>query len=124
MNGIGSLYITNLMNMQKILSSVIIVVNQIVLLMDGIQMVETQDFLYGSKDKIRFSMTSKSGHHHDKESFFEGIINSFNRRYMETQSEWIREWIEGFMVEKECSLCHGARMNEKVLNVLIMKHLN
>ena len=38
---------------------------------------------------------------------------------METQSEWIREWIEGFMVEKECSACHGARMNESVLNVLI-----
>ena len=75
--------------------------------------------LYGAKDKIRFIMTSKSGHKHDKVSLYEGVITAFNRRYMETQSEWIREWIEGFMVEQECSLCNGARLNEKVLNVLI-----
>ena len=75
--------------------------------------------LYGSPDLISFKMQSKSGRNHDKTTYFEGVVNSFNRRYMETQSEWIREWIEGFMVEKECSACHGARMNESVLNVLI-----
>lgn len=75
--------------------------------------------LYGSPDLINFKMQSKSGRNHDKTTYFEGVVNSFNRRYMETQSEWIREWIEGFMVEKECSACHGARMNESVLNVLI-----
>ena len=75
--------------------------------------------LYGSKEKIAFKMQSKSGRNHEKETFYEGVINHFNRRYMETQSEWIREWIEGFMVEKECSCCHGARLNEVVLNVLI-----
>ena len=70
--------------------------------------------LYGSPDLINFKMQSKSGRNHDKTTYFEGVVNSFNRRYMETQSEWIREWIEGFMVEKECSACHGARMNESV----------
>ena len=75
--------------------------------------------LYGSPDLINFKMQSKSGRNHDKTTYFEGVVNSFNRRYIETQSEWIREWIEGFMVEKECSACHGARMNESVLNVLI-----
>ena len=75
--------------------------------------------LYGSKEKIAFKMQSKSGRNHDKETYYEGVINHFNRRYMETQSEWIRDWIEGFMVEKECSCCHGARLNEVVLNVFI-----
>ena len=75
--------------------------------------------LYGSKEKIQFKMTSKSGRNHDKVDYFEGVITNFNRRYMETQSEWIRTWIEGFMVEKECSCCKGARLNENVLNVLI-----
>ena len=75
--------------------------------------------LYGSKEKIAFKMQSKSGRIHDKETYYEGVINHFNRRYMETQSEWIREWIEGFMVEKECSCCRGARLNEVVLNVFI-----
>ena len=80
---------------------------------------EKKIILYGSKEKIAFKMQSKSGRNHEKETYFEGVINHFNRRYMETQSEWIREWIEGFMVEKECSCCHGARLNETVLNVLI-----
>ena len=72
---------------------------------------------YGSKEAISFKMQSKSGRNHDKVSYYEGVINHFNRRYMETQSEWIREWIEGFMVEKECSCCHGARLNDDVLAV-------
>ena len=81
---------------------------------------EAKDIIfYGSKEAISFKMQSKSGRNHDKVTYYEGVINHFNRRYMETQSEWIREWIEGFMVEKECSHCHGARMNEQVLNVLI-----
>lgn len=80
---------------------------------------EKRIVLYGSNDKIKISMQSKSGRNHDKETFFEGVVNNFNRRYMETSSEWIRDWIEGYMVEKECSSCHGARMNEKVLNVFI-----
>ena len=80
---------------------------------------EKKTILYGSDKKIAFKMQSKSGRNHDKETFFEGIVNHFNRRYMETQSEWIREWIEGFMLEKECSCCHGARLNEVVLNVFI-----
>ena len=74
---------------------------------------------YGSKEAISFKMQSKSGRNHDKTSYYEGVINHFNRRYMETSSEWIRSWIEGYMVEKECSCCHGARMNEQVLNIFI-----
>ena len=75
--------------------------------------------LYGSKEKIAFKMQSKSGRNHDKETYYEGLVNHFNRRYMETSSEWIRGWIEGFMVEKECSACHGARLNEQILNIFI-----
>ena len=81
---------------------------------------EAKDIIfYGSKEPIAFKMQSKSGRNHDKVTYYEGIINHFNRRYMETSSEWIRDWIEGFMVEKECSCCHGARMNEQVLNIFI-----
>lgn len=81
---------------------------------------EAKDIIfYGSKEPIAFKMQSKSGRNHDKVTCYEGIINHFNRRYMETSSEWIRDWIEGFMVEKECSCCHGARMNEQVLNIFI-----
>lgn len=75
--------------------------------------------LYESPDEIDFNITTTSGnvkHDHKK---YEGIINNFTRRHLETQSDWIREWIEGYMVETECTVCHGARLNKEVLNVLI-----
>ena len=40
---------------------------------------------------------------------------------METSSSFVREWIEGYMVESECPLCHSARLSDAVLNVYINK---
>ena len=75
--------------------------------------------LYGSTELIDFKMNSSSGRNHDKKDFFEGVITNFERRYVETSSDWIREWIEGYMVERTCDTCHGRRLNESVLNILI-----
>ena len=75
--------------------------------------------LYGSKDIIDFKMKSTSGRNHDKKEFFEGIITNFQRRYVETNSDWIREWIEGYMIENECESCKGARLNPSILNIYI-----
>lgn len=75
--------------------------------------------LYGSPDKISFKMKSTSGRNHDKTDYFEGVITNFRRRYVETNSDWIRDWIEGYMIECECNTCHGARLNEHVLAVKI-----
>jgi excinuclease ABC subunit A len=75
--------------------------------------------LYGSPDQIHFKMRSSSGRVHEKVDYFEGIINNLSRRYRETTSEWIRTWIEGFMTESECPVCHGARLNEQALSVKI-----
>ncbi|MCR5705946.1 MAG: excinuclease ABC subunit UvrA [Acholeplasmatales bacterium] len=75
--------------------------------------------LYGSDRPIKFKMTSQSGRDHSKVEYFEGILNTFERRYKETNSDWIREWIETFMIERECKTCHGDRLNEKVLNIFI-----
>ncbi len=77
--------------------------------------------LYGSKDIIDFKLRSTSGRVHEKSTYFEGVISSLQRRHRETTSEWIREWIEGYMIENTCSLCNGARLNESVLNVFINK---
>lgn len=75
--------------------------------------------LYGSPDILDFKLTSSSGRNQDKRKYFEGVINNFERRYMETNSEWIREWITGYMVEDECPKCHGKRLNDTVLNIFI-----
>lgn len=75
--------------------------------------------LYGSPDKIDFKMKSSSGRIHDKIDYYEGVITNFRRRYLETNSDWIRDWIETYMVECECQTCHGARLNKAVLSILI-----
>lgn len=75
--------------------------------------------LYGSDEMINFKMKSTSGRVHDKKDFYEGIVTNFSRRYVETNSDWIREWIEGYMVERECDACRGKRLNKSVLNIFI-----
>lgn len=81
--------------------------------------------LYGSNDIIDYKMKSSSGRIHDKKEYYEGVISNFQRRYVETNSDWIREWIEGYMVENTCETCNGARLNEQILNVYISnKNIN
>ena len=75
--------------------------------------------LYGAPDFIDYKMKSTSGRIHDKKAKFEGIINTFQRRYNETNSDWIRDWIENFMVENVCEVCEGKRLNDTVLNIFI-----
>ncbi len=75
--------------------------------------------LYGSKDVIDFNITSSSGRVNKTSKFFEGILTNLERRFFETSSEWIREWLEKFVAETTCPTCKGMRLNEAMLNVLI-----
>ncbi len=77
--------------------------------------------LYGSKDMLEFHYVSKSGNTRNSKDFYEGVIPNLERRYMETKSGWIRDWIEQFMTELTCPTCHGARLDESVLSVLVGK---
>lgn len=73
--------------------------------------------LYGSDEIIHFQYSSKSGNKYNNKDFYEGIINNLERRYMETSSTWIRDWLENYMVEHTCETCHGARLTDDVLSV-------
>jgi excinuclease ABC subunit A len=75
--------------------------------------------LYGSPDLIHFNLRSSSGRKHETNDYYEGMITNLSRRYRETTSDWIRTWIENFMVESECHTCHGARLNPSALSVKI-----
>ena len=77
--------------------------------------------LYGSPDILTFNITSRSGNVTKNKDYFEGVINNLERRYMETSSEWIRDWLEQYMIELPCEVCHGARLNNSVLNIFINK---
>ncbi len=80
---------------------------------------EQNYILYGSDEIIHFQYHSKSGNLYNQKDFYEGIINNLERRYMETSSTWIRDWLENYMLETVCETCHGARLQDNVLSVLV-----
>lgn len=80
---------------------------------------DIETLFYGSSDDIEFHYVSKSGNTRSVKRPYEGIITNLERRYMETKSGWIRDWIENFMTELPCPTCHGARLNDSVLSVLV-----
>jgi len=50
---------------------------------------------------------------------FEGVIPNLMRRYKETQSDEMREWMEGFMRNKVCDACGGKRLRPESLAVKV-----
>ncbi len=55
----------------------------------------------------------------DQEFEFEGIVKHLERRFLEEESERVREGIEEYIVEKPCPACGGSRLREEALAVLI-----
>ena len=79
-----------------------------------------QAILYGSDDDIhvRYDNRDKTGHF-EYQSKFPGILADLRRRYMESSSDEIKDWLESFMVEKECEVCHGKRLRPEALAVTV-----
>ena len=80
---------------------------------------EQDIILYGSDDPILFKSQSDSGHSWTKHDYYEGIIGNLDRRYLETTSNYIRDWIETMMRERECRECHGTRLSIQARSVKI-----
>lgn len=57
--------------------------------------------------------------HGDKEGVFEGVVPNLMRRYQQTESDYIRKEIEGYMRVLECPSCHGQRLKPESLAVKI-----
>ena len=75
--------------------------------------------LYGSPDILTFDFYTRSGNHMHRVEAYEGISNNLERRYMETNSSFIREWLERYMTELPCNECSGTRLKSEILNVKI-----
>ena len=80
---------------------------------------ELDIILYGSKEKLDLTLTTRSGSTLKSYDYFEGIITNLERRYIETTSAPIREWIEKYMTDLVCPTCHGARLRDEALSVRI-----
>lgn len=78
-----------------------------------------ENILFGTKDPVEIKYVSKTGNVRYTNDYYEGVIPNLERRYMETTSAWIREWLEGFMVEMDCPVCHGTRLQDSVLSIYI-----
>ncbi len=75
--------------------------------------------LFGTPDILEFKYVSKNGNRRTQRDFYEGVITNLERRFVETKSGWIREWIEGYMTELPCPKCHGARLDDSILSVRV-----
>ncbi len=79
--------------------------------------------LYGTGDKV-YRLKSKTGYGKIGEYLtnFEGVIPNLERRYRETDSDYIRREIEKYMRVKLCPVCEGKRLKPEFLAVTIAFH--
>jgi excinuclease ABC subunit A len=76
--------------------------------------------LYGTGDKqIQMTYQNANGNEYKFTRAFEGIITNLERRYKETNSEYIREKISEFMSDRPCPSCGGRRLNPAALAVTV-----
>jgi excinuclease ABC subunit A len=79
--------------------------------------------LFGSKgERIKVRHQAKNGRVHDYRMNYEGVIPNLERRYRETESDWIRSTIERYMSTRPCPTCGGARLKPESRAVTVAGH--
>lgn len=81
---------------------------------------EQKDIVFnGSKEVHKYVLKSSSGNTNNKFGYIEGIKKKIERLYSETTSDWMRDYYEKFMSDRECQTCHGARLSPIALSVKV-----
>lgn len=80
---------------------------------------ERDIILNGSKEPMDHVIQTVNGNQMHKRGYIEGIKTKIERLYASTSSKWMRDYYETFMRDDECHTCHGARLNEQALSVLV-----
>ena len=76
--------------------------------------------MYGSgKRKITVEYQNSQGQRRTYTTTYEGIINNLNRRYRDTNSDYIRDRIESYMTRNPCPTCNGHRLRPEALAVTV-----
>jgi excinuclease ABC subunit A len=76
-------------------------------------------FLRGSGEEEISFRYDEGGRVYEVTRVFEGVIPNMERRYRETDSNWIREEFERYQNNRSCGACHGFRLREEALAVKI-----
>ena len=82
---------------------------------------ELSVLLDGDLKEIHYKFKTVGGMNYDKYELNIGVLRELEERYEETTSEFIHDWLKTYMMEEECSLCHGSRLKDDVLNIYINK---
>lgn len=76
--------------------------------------------LYGSGDReFHFHYVNDFGGERNIDLPFEGLVTNISRRYHETNSDFTRNVMRGYMNELPCATCHGYRLNDQALCVRV-----
>jgi excinuclease ABC subunit A len=69
--------------------------------------------------KIRFGYKNQYGHERWYEAPFEGVVANLQRRYHETESDFLKAELERYMADKPCPACKGQRLKPESLGVTV-----
>lgn len=81
---------------------------------------KVQDILlHGTREAIQFEYKDEDGYGFSKKKPFEGVIPNLERRYRDSESEFVREELRKYIAECECESCEGERLNISARNVFV-----
>ena len=80
---------------------------------------EKEIILVGSKEPISYEITTSGQNTYRKTQVIEGIATLIERRYMQTTSTMSRDYYNSYLVDIECPKCHGQRLSQEALSVLV-----
>ncbi len=82
---------------------------------------QRQVILYGlpAHQTVTVRYTNYQGRRRAFETRYEGVIPMLQRRYQETESDYMREWLEQFMTTRPCPACEGKRLRPEALAVTV-----
>ncbi len=80
--------------------------------------------LYGDKEgtTISTSYVSMTGNEREYDFTYEGVIPNLERRYRETNSDYVRKEIEKFMRIRTCTSCFGKRLKSEILAITVQNN--
>ena len=86
---------------------------------DSLSPQQLEIILHGSDRPITYRLMSSSGNEYKRNDYIEGVKDLIERRYRDTSSSMVKDWLHSFMKETQCPVCKGRRLNPQALSVRV-----
>ena len=86
---------------------------------DSLSPQQLEIILHGSDRPITYRLMSSSGNEYKRNDYIEGVKDLIERRYRDTSSSMVKDWLHSFMKETKCPVCKGRRLNPQALSVRV-----